>query len=274
MTRTLLCFQILINIFNFLPPNEWKAARVVCRRWFEILSDPSYCKKLPLVIENCTILPDTEPFSIFVNTPKERVFPYVEVGKVHYETKHKLDFNKMFAKIGKHTTDLKLSSKMDQNFLTNFPRLTRLQVKKIPDEKLYKPLPSSLKSLHVNCIDKVLSKTMIKRMKKHLKELTATWISIKFENCVALSEQFCKLKEDNEWLNGSFSTDKNLLDGKPVGVEDVTKIKVSGNIEDYTVLKEFKNLKVSFLEYRYRCFIYYINLYITECIALYVTGCV
>lgn len=248
MTRPFICFQLLINIFQFLPPNEWKAPRAVCKRWLEILSDLGSCKKLPLVIDNCTIQPGTEPLSVFLEAPKQHTFPFVEVGKVHYEPKNKLAYMKMFEKIGRHTIDLTLLSKMEENILVKFPRLKQLRLKKISDVSMCKAAPKSLKSVHVKYIDNPLSKALIKNMKTQLKELTATWISIKDEFCVDLSKRFREVIAEYSWVKGPFSTDKNLLCGKPIEVEEVTKLKISGSIEDYTVLKEFKNLDVSVLK--------------------------
>lgn len=240
-----------MEIFNYLPRLEWRVARAVCKRWLETLSDITFCKRLPLAIENCMIQPSAEPLSVFLNTPKTRAFPYVEVKKVHYTDENAVNFKNMFTKIGRYTSDLRVASKMDEKFLTYFPRLKYLHLKNIDRIMLYKPVPKSLESIHIRVMNKTLSKALIKRLKKNLKTLTADWIWINENGCVALSKKFRELATANDaWLRGPFSTNKNLLEPEdPVDIVDVTKIKIGGHIEEYTVLKEFTNLKVSHLRY-------------------------
>lgn len=241
-----LLHQLLTKIFSYMELPEWRAASAVCKRWLEILSAPAYTKNFPLVLSNCLAHPTAAPMSVFLNTPEDRSFPFVEITKLTPSVEHVSQYKTMMKRVGRHTTNLKLGSHSTEYTLSFFPDMKHLQLKKISYLQRYKPIPKSLESISVESLVATTDKKILKA--KQIKSLTADCLYFD-RSCkhpfFRLSTAFKKFIKDNAYFQGRFGTNVNLLRMQPIELSEVTMIHLRGNIEDYSALKELTNLEVN-----------------------------
>lgn len=152
--------EILIKIFDFLPLEDFKAANLVCRQWFNIASMELFLMKYPLVLYgsfNCSEPPLSVFFDVKEGVPKtSRDFKYLRVKLENRQTlkpKHFSKLNTLVSKIGKKVKRLDLinfKSKYYQSFIDQFPNLTILGIEFFYCLKYIKFLPPKLVTLIVS----------------------------------------------------------------------------------------------------------------------------
>lgn len=249
-------FQVLQNIFGYLEVNDRKEAGLVCKRWKRLTSIYRFAKECPLKLDGCVVQPRCAPKTVFSKLNILRRYPCVEIGCIpeyQQSTSDPTEFHKLFSQVGQFTTHLKLGPQFHKLILGSFPNLMELSLPSINDILHLETVPETVQALEVDLMFNTASEMIFNQLNAfaHIKSIKCKALNINYsaEPAPSLRELFQVSDEVVQFMQlegvvNVIQTPKNLINGHPLGVEDVECLWFTGDFKDWHKLERFSNLKV------------------------------